>query len=296
MHPLHDISISTLGSGSRGNCTFIGNTQKGVLVDCGLSTRQILKRIHEQGLSSNIIGVLITHEHSDHIGAARILEKSLNRDRPTPVPFFMTEGTARNIPTQCKPQHIVCIEPDRPFRLDDWMIEPVSVPHDTADPICFTVQASSVRVGVITDLGHVTHRVARQLGTLDAAVLEFNHDAQMLEYGHYPQRLKERVRGPYGHLSNSQAADLVKRGARRRLQHIILAHLSADNNTIDKAYLACQSALSAAGLGQTKIHVATQQVPLPPVTICKEHSGITPKPTRPRIANRKDQPTLFPDL
>ena len=294
---MRDITLSTIGSGSRGNCTFVGNAQKGVLVDCGLSTRQILKRLNEQNLTTNIIGVLITHEHSDHIGAARILEKSLNRTRTVPVPFFMTEGTARNLPEQCRPQNIVFVEPDRPFRLDDWIIEPVSVPHDTADPVCFTVQTSSLRVGVITDLGHVTHRVTQQLSTLDAAVLEFNHDERMLDYGHYPQRLKERVRGPYGHLSNMQAADLIQRGGRRRLQHVVLAHLSADNNTIDKAYLACQSALNAAGLGQTQIHVASQQTPLKPVTIYKEHGISTPAPPKlRRIASCPDQPTLFPDL
>ena len=211
----------------------------------------------------------------------------------------MTEGTARNLPEQCRPQNIVFVEPDRPFRLDDWIIEPVSVPHDTADPICFTVQSSSIRVGVITDLGHVTHRVTQQLSTLDAAVLEFNHDERMLEYGHYPQRLKERVRGPYGHLSIMQAADLIHvvvEGV-TYLQHVVLAHLSADNNTIDKAYLACQSALNAAGLGQTQIHVASQQTPLKPVTIYKEQRVSTPAPPKlRRIANRPDQPTLFPDL
>lgn len=258
-------------------------------------------RLEAMELTAPIAGVLITHEHSDHIGAARILERALHRKQGALVPFFMTAGTARNLPPNCRPSHIVEIEADRPFRLEDWIIEPLSIPHDTADPVAYTVQAGSTRVGVLTDLGHVTSSVRSQFGTLDVAVLEFNHDLDLLLSGAYPTHLKDRVRGPYGHLSNAQASELVRHSASSRLRHIVLAHLSADNNTIDRAYLACNAALIDAGFGKTKIHIATQSGALAPIRHAPPSSVMSPQriPNRPHPHPKlppQNQPSLFPDL
>jgi len=296
----HPFIVSTLGSGSRGNSTFIGHRQRGLLIDCGLSTKQIMKRMEQIGAGDTpVSGVLLTHEHSDHVGAARILEKALSRKQGHAVPFFMTPGTARNLPASCRPNNIIEIHADRPFRLEHWLIEPLSVPHDTSDPVAYTVQSDRHRVGVLTDFGHVTNAISAQLATLDIAILEFNHDIQMLIHGPYPMRLKDRVRGPHGHLSNQQAADLIRKHGTKRLKHIILAHLSQDNNTIDKAYLACQEALSDARLGNTCIHVGSQARPIAPIVlgaVIQRAAHPTPQKSFQPIPAQGDQPSLFPDL
>jgi phosphoribosyl 1,2-cyclic phosphodiesterase len=301
MHTLfkHNLTISTLGSGSRGNATYIGDGRAGVLIDCGLSTRQILKRLEHIGHGdSPIDAVLITHEHSDHVGSARILERALLKRTGRSIPFFMTVGTAKNLPEQCRPANIRPVSGGRPFRLGSWLIEPTSISHDTAEPVAYSVDAGGTRVGVLTDLGEGCRRVQQQLATLDVAVLEFNHDLEMLLDGAYPWRLKERVRGRYGHLSNQQAADLLALHASSRLKNVILGHLSQDNNTIDRAFLSCERALHRAGRKDVQIHVAAQDTPLAPVTIptIGEKHSVGREFTHSPTARMNAQPSLFPDL
>ena len=148
-------------------------------------------------------------------------------------------------------------------------------------------------------MGHIPAAITRQLVTLDLLVLEFNYDRSMLENGPYPYRLKQRVRGPYGHLSNDQAAQLIREFGTHRLQHVVLAHMSQDNNTIDKAYLACQQALSDAGLKQVQIHVADQVNPLNPIGLPAHYTINRPKTSpKPKLSTHSatNQPTLFPEL
>jgi phosphoribosyl 1,2-cyclic phosphodiesterase len=293
MTPSRPFTLSVLGSGSRGNATFIGHRKSGVLIDCGLSTKQIFRRLDAISASdTQISAVLLTHEHSDHVGAARILEAALQRRQGRPVPFYMTAGTARGVPKSSRPSSWVEIQAGCPFRVGQWLVEPLSIPHDTADPVAFTVQSGQYRAGVITDLGHVDDALRAQFSTLDIAVLEFNHDLLMLSQGAYPQRLKERVSGPYGHLSNEQAAALVRAAATPRLQHIILAHLSQDNNTIDKAYHACHNAVSQRALTHVNIHVASQAEPLTPIVLAQgPHARAIPLRPPPKAV----QTSLFPE-
>lgn len=255
-----NVVVAVLASGSRGNCTYIGDGRHGVLVDCGVSTRQILDRKHALGLGDlPIDAVLVTHEHTDHVGAAAVLDRRLSGEHL--LPFWMTPGTRECLHPRVKPRRIELVRPGRGFRIGRIAVEPVTVPHDTLDPVAYTVEIGSTRVAVITDLGRTTRLVEHQLSSVDVAVLEFNHDPTMLVEGSYPWQLKQRIRGPHGHLSNEQAGQLLAAGASSRLKHLLLAHLSAENNHPDKALHAAHTALRRIGRRDVAVHVARQDAP-----------------------------------
>ncbi len=231
-----DVIVATLASGSKGNSTYIGDHRRGVLVDCGLSTKQILARMEQLGLGdARIDAVLLTHEHNDHVGACRVLDDRLLQRQGQRVPFHMTAGTDMGLSKRVRPTERVRVASGVPFQVGAFTIEPFTVPHDTRDPVAYAVQLGDLRCGVITDLGRSTRLVERMVSQLDICVLEFNHDHEMLMDGPYPWHLKQRVRGQHGHLSNDQAAALLRQGASAKLRHLVLAHLSDDNNEPDVA-------------------------------------------------------------
>lgn len=285
----HDVVVATLASGSRGNCTYIGTPQRGVLVDCGLSTKQVLRRMGEIGLgAAKIEGVLVTHEHADHVGAARILSDRLTKDQGARVPFFMTKGTRHALNPRCVPNHRVRVDAGVPFEVGGFRIEPFRVPHDVIDPVGYVVSHHDVHACVVTDLGRTTRMVERMLARCDIAVVEFNHDLEMLLDGAYPWPLKQRVRGAHGHLSNAQAEAFVAAGASSRLRHLVLAHLSEDNNLPERALEAAQRGLHAAGIGGVEVRVASQQLPLGPMRISAPATYRPPAPRRRSHARRAD--------
>jgi len=268
MNPLlhDDMIVAPLGSGSRGNATYIGTRSRGVLIDCGLSTKQIFNRLSEIGLGDvELLAVLLTHEHSDHVGSAAIFDRTFTRTAGHSIPFYMTQGTRAGLHSRCVPSRIEILQSGSPFWIDEFIVEPWTIPHDTHDPVAFAVGVGELRAGVITDLGRSTRLVERQLGSLDIAVLEFNHDLEMLLEGDYPWRLKQRVRGAHGHLSNAQAAEVLKRSHTGRLKHLILGHLSADNNRPELARDAANRALHQVGASGVAVHIACQSSPLPPI-------------------------------
>lgn len=271
----HDVIVATLASGSRGNCTYVGDSRSGVLIDCGLSTRQVLNRLSDIGLGDvRIDAVLVTHEHSDHVGAARILDEKLYRRQGQRIPFFLTRGTKIALDERCTPTRLEPVTSGRAFRVGSCEIEPYSVPHDTRDPVAYLVTTRGVTVGVLTDLGRSTKLVEQQVARMQIAVVEFNHDVEMLMDGSYPWSLKQRVRGSHGHLSNEQAGALIRTAASSRLEHLVLAHLSEENNLPAVALEAAQSALYHAGLPGVRVTVASQQLPTPPMRVA------TPAPHR----------------
>lgn len=282
-----DAVVASLSSGSRGNCTYIGDHRSGVLVDCGLSTRQVLERLRALGHGDvRIDAVLVTHEHFDHVGAARVLSDRLHRRQGRHVPFYMTRGTRRGVPDTRAPTRVELIAPGQSIRVGGVEVHPYTIPHDTSDPVAYTVRVGDVSVGVITDLGRSTRLVEREVAQLDVAVLEFNHDVQMLMDGPYPWRLKQRVRGAHGHLSNEQAAELLRRAAPPKLAQLLLAHLSEENNTPEAARAAAVRALSDIGSG-AGVHVAEQRHP----------HGVRVRPTAPaprRRAPRRRRAPLPP--
>ena len=266
----NNVVVIPLASGSRGNATYITDGERGVLIDCGISTRQVRARMAQQGYANGPLdAVLVTHEHSDHVAAARILDKDHHKRTGAPLPFYMSRGTQRALKPQVTPTQIHPVQAGKPFNVAGITVEPFAVPHDTAEPIGYTLTFSGTRVGVITDLGTPTPVVEAQLASLDIAVLEFNHSTEMLLEGPYPWSTKERIRSSHGHLSNSQAAGLLESASINapRLQTVILAHLSQDNNTPDLAQWTAHEALHRANRSDIEIIIAQQQTPVGPISL-----------------------------
>ncbi len=285
----HDITVAVLGSGSSGNTTYIGDGHQGLLIDCGLSTKQIHARMAAVGLEgAPIDAVLITHEHSDHVGAAAVLDRSLYKRTGRHIPFHMTLGTRNGLNRKVVPTNRQRVHAGQAFALGDWRIEPFSVPHDTPDPVAYAIQIGSARVGVVTDLGSRTHLVTKQLASLDIAVVEFNHDEEMLRDGAYPWQLKERIHGRLGHLSNRVASDMLTDAlSAGRLKHVVLAHLSDDNNSPEKALRAAEAARDRAGVGDVTIGVGKKREAIAPRRLTVPWSA--PEDTKPARIKRTTQ-------
>jgi len=251
-----DLVVASLSSGSKGNCTYVGDKTSGVLIDCGPSTKKILSLMDSVGLGdAPIDAVLVTHEHSDHIGAARVLSKKLARRYGVGVPFYMTPGTLKGANPKSIPDGVELISAGESFQVKHLEIDPFTVPHDVEDPVAFRVSVGEASAAVVTDLGRPTALVAQKLQDVDVLVLEYNHDEQMLLEGPYPWALKQRIRSNHGHLSNAQASELLARGATDKLKHLVLAHLSDENNSPE---LAVRSARKVLGDAPVKIRVARQ--------------------------------------
>lgn len=264
-----DVQVAVLASGSGGNCTYVGDGQAGVLVDCGISARQVLQRLEQVGLGdAPIDAVLITHEHVDHVGAARVLCDKLHKRLGRWVPFLMTRGTRTALQPQVTPTAIEHVEAGTAVQLRHLVLDPFPVPHDTVDPVAWRIQLAGHQVGVITDLGRPTTLVEDKLRSLSIAVLEFNHDFEMLMAGSYPWQLKQRIRSSHGHLSNDQAADLLRRGLGEDLRQLVLAHLSEENNAPAKAMAAATGVLDELGAtGRVAVQLGQARAPLPPVGV-----------------------------
>jgi len=264
-----DVVVAVLASGSTGNCTYIGDGRAGVLIDCGISARQVLVRLDEVGLAdAPIDAVLITHEHSDHVGAARVLCNRLYKRHGRWVPFLMTRGTRQALRDNVVPAAIEEVEAGTPVQLGHLHLDPFRVPHDTPDPVAWRVQLGGVWAGVITDLGRPTTLVEDKLRSLSVAVLEFNHDFEMLMGGSYPWPLKQRIRSSHGHLSNEQGAELLTRGLGENLRELVLGHLSEENNQPAHALAAATGALRQAGAHDgVRVRVGQPRTPLAAVRV-----------------------------
>ena len=191
-----------------------------------------------------IDAVLVTHEHSDHIGASRILHNKLLKKTGKSIPFYMTQGTFDGSNEKCRPANVQIIEAGQRFRHGPFDIDPFSIPHDVRDPVAYRVERGQLAAAVLTDLGRPTELVAEKISDVDLLVLETNHDEQMLIEGPYPWELKQRIRSNHGHLSNRQSARLLSMALSPRLKHVVLAHLSDENNTPQLAELAISQVLN----------------------------------------------------
>lgn len=246
--------FASLGSGSKGNGTLVARGETVVLVDCGFTLRETEQRLARQGLTGDSLSaILVTHEHGDHIRGVGALARRYR------VPVFLTFGSrkavegTRNDLQSCDVHEV---RPERPFRVGDMSCLPVPVPHDAREPCQYLFESGDGRrLGVLTDLGSLTPHVVESYGECDGLVLECNHDPQMLLQGPYPVSLKRRVGGQLGHLSNQQAATLLKQCNVDRLQHLVLSHLSEQNNTPDHASSAVREVVEA---GLERIRVASQ--------------------------------------
>ena len=217
--------IASLGSGSRGNATLIQHQNTTLLVDNGFSLRQFTRRLERFGLSPDAIdAVLLTHEHGDHSGGVARLCAGHG------IPLWTAVGTARAVLDASFEYHPLVA--GRTISIGSLEVLPVTVPHDASEPLQFIFRhpQSGRRLGILTDTGHITGHIVEAFDRLDALLLEFNYDPDMLESGPYPEPLKQRVGGRHGHLSNLQSMELLQRIDTSGLRHLIAAHISEKNN------------------------------------------------------------------
>lgn len=246
------LRFRSLGSGSTGNATVIqarcGGQMTHLLVDCGFGIRELDKRLAASGmLAEQVDAIFVTHEHGDHVGCARQLAL---RER---IPVWMSAGTYDAIgrPDFDGLLRLAC--DGQGFDLGAMRVLPFTVPHDAREPLQLTCSDGDARLGVLTDLGHVTAHVQQHLAGCGSLVLECNHDEAMLQASRYPPFLKRRVGGNYGHLANSAAAALAQSLlAMGKLRQVVAAHLSEQNNTPELARAALEQAIGSAA----EIHVA----------------------------------------
>jgi len=223
------LRFRSLGSGSTGNATLVEASSGGrvtrLLIDCGFALRHLEARLARVGLEpAQIDAVFITHEHGDHIGCAHLL----SRRHGTAV--WMSEGTWLATGAADFEGRLFLARDGEPIEIGDMRLSPFTVPHDAREPLQLRCSDGARHLGVLTDLGHATPHVLAQLSGLDALLLEFNHDAEMLARSAYPPFLKQRVGGRYGHLSNSDAAAIAQALRHGGLRHLVAAHLSEQNN------------------------------------------------------------------
>lgn len=247
------LSVCVLASGSKGNAIHISSGETRILIDAGLSGREIQRRMSERGLSADDLdAILVTHEHSDHIQGVGVLA------RRHKIPVHISRRTAqvgnRRLGKVSQLVHFRC---GTDFGIGALEIHPFTTSHDAVDSAGFTVRCNGCKLGIATDLGIVTELVKRHLKGCQLLVLEANHDPQMLIDGPYPWPLKQRIRGRNGHLSNAQCRDLLGELLHSDLQQVILAHLSENNNTPAQALNTVAEALQNHG---ARICVATQEV------------------------------------
>jgi len=217
--------FASLGSGSRGNATLVETADTCVLVDCGFSAREAQRRLQRLGRdAADLTAILVTHEHSDHIGGVATLARRHG------LPVYATAGTAGGTALAALAD-LHLIDTRVPFQLGALTVQPVAVPHDAGEPCQFLFRAGKKAFGLLTDLGSITPAVTETYRACDALMLECNHDSALLAAGPYPYFLKRRVGGPRGHLSNVQAAQLLASLDVARLQQVVMSHLSATNNT-----------------------------------------------------------------
>ena len=242
--------FTSLGSGSSGNGLVVESGRTRVMMDCGFALADTRARLERVGLSpSDIAAVVVTHEHDDHLGGvARFARRYA-------IPVYLTRGTAQWLPLDFPPVLVHCIESHQPFEIDAIAVDPFPVPHDAREPVQYAFSDGDARLGVVTDLGTITPHVVEKLSGCRALVIECNHDLDMLMTGPYPDGLKHRVSGRFGHLCNLDAGRLVSALERSHLRHLIAAHLSRQNNTPG---LAVEALSEAAGCEREWIGVASQ--------------------------------------
>ncbi len=254
------LTFCTLFSGSSGNAVFLGGDQGGLLVDCGMSGRQVLEAMREAGLDpGSLRGLLITHEHSDHVKGAGVVSRQLH------IPIYATQGTWMGMEGVIGPvreHNRVVITAGESFFLSGFEVAPFSIPHDANDPVGYRFYQRRHSVAVATDLGYFSQTVADALCGAEVVLLESNHDPDLLRRNpHYPARLKTRILGKKGHLSNEDGAGAAVTLAQSGTKHLLLGHLSSENNTPDMAYRTTHAALTEAGarVGEdVSLHVAAR--------------------------------------
>jgi phosphoribosyl 1,2-cyclic phosphodiesterase len=247
-----------LASGSSGNAALVASGRTRILLDAGLSARELARRLATIGETiGSIDAILVTHEHSDHVAGLPVLA----RHKDCRAVIWMSRLTAPTIDWgEHAPERLECFQAGAAFQVGDIAVESFSVPHDATDPVGFCFEAEGVRIGVATDLGYVPESVRFHLRRTDLLLLESNHDLDMLKVGPYPWSVKQRVMSRVGHLSNLGMSQFLADGLDRSTAHLVLGHLSERNNHPEIVRMTANEALAARCL-ETRIDIAAQTVP-----------------------------------
>ena len=264
------LSITTLASGSSGNCLLVRGGDTAILIDAGISCRRITTALRELNIDPmSLSAVLVTHEHTDNICGLATMVKQL------PVPIYASVGTAYRLThyTGLPEERVIPIPAGSSFAIGSLHCTSFSTSHDAADSVGYTVEREGCKLALATDLGYVTDTVRRAVLGCQAVVLESNHDIDWLRSGPYPYPLKQRILGDRGHLCNEAGADLALQAAQAGAKTILLAHLSHENNTPQRAYDVTSRRLTANGIDPERdmvLAVAPRSQTSPTYTVSKE--------------------------
>ena len=216
---------ASLNSGSNGNCYYVGNEKEAILVDAGISCREIEKRMRNLNLNMQLVkSVFISHEHIDHIRGVAVLARKYQ------LPVYITPATLKHSQLFLDRGLLRTFKANEPVKIGNLAVTPFSKLHDAIEPYSFIVEGNGIKIGVITDIGEACAQVIHYFKQCHACFLESNYDEQMLETGGYPIYLKNRIRGGKGHLSNKQALELFLKHKPLFMSHLFLSHLSKNNN------------------------------------------------------------------
>lgn len=247
------IQFMSLGSGSSGNCYYLGTEQYSILIDAGIGIRSIKKILKEKDLPlERIKAVFITHDHADHIKAVGHLGEKHG------IPIYATriihEGIRRSycVTEKLSEAHIRYIEKETPLTFEDFRITCFEVPHDGSDNVGYSITIDGKNFAFLTDIGHITSTAADYIARANYLILEANYDETMLMMGSYPQHLKARIASPNGHLSNREMAEFISEHFPEKLEYLFLCHLSKDNNHPELAYKTVEIALQQRNIAAGK--------------------------------------------
>ncbi len=251
--------ICSIASGSSGNCVYVGDDDTHILIDAGISGKRVKAGLEAIGVDiKDIQALLITHEHSDHISGVGVLSRKYK------MPIYSKERTLKNVLKSrsvgvIDPELFHHVEADETFMVGHILVTPFTSNHDAIDPLCYTFTKENKKIGIATDLGSYNDYIKDHLKGANALYLEANHDVRMLEVGPYPYFLKQRILSDVGHLSNDMSADLICELYHEGLNHIILAHLSHENNMPAVAHATVKHEIDARldlNEGDLTLHVA----------------------------------------
>lgn len=248
------LKLCSLGSGSEGNSTLVYTDSTALLVDAGFSCRRTETLLNKVGFDpARLDALLITHEHGDHMRGADVFSRKYS------LPVYLTEGTsAASSRFLNKKTAKEIIRPEETFNVGDMEIDPFSVPHDASEPVAFLISANGRRALVLTDIGSVTVRAVEKMRMANLALVESNHDTELLKIGPYPWPLKQRISGKYGHLSNDECAQLISSTGENGLCTVIFGHISKQNNNPDLVRITAENLFDG---GRVKFAIASQDDP-----------------------------------